>query len=399
MPKEEAVAVSRAKGSGAIILGKTNVPLMLRDLLSYNEIYGTTNNPWDLERTPGGSAAALAAGFGPLSLGSDIGGSLRIPAPFCGVYAHKATIGLVPARGHTTPSTPPFPREDDVLVVGPMTRSAADLGLALDVIASPDEERAGIGYRLQLRPPRHENLKSFRVLVIDEHPLVPTATAVRAALNRLSELLVNANVKISHESPLPPNLMESTRLYMKLLISAWAASWPPDLYGQTRSFAEALEADDKSLAAEPTRGAVMSHRDWTAADFARAGLRQQWSALFREFDVVLCPVMPIPAFAHDHLPTLTLQEGFAQAVVPSSSAESRHIEIDGKACPYVDAQLVWAGPATMAGLPATEAPIDRSQNGLPIGLRIIGPYLEDRTTIAFVEYIEHEFGGFAPPPG
>jgi amidase len=153
-PTEDAVAVARFKAAGAIIFGKTNVPLELGEWQSYNEIYGTTNNPWDLARTPGGSsggsAAALAAGFGPLSLGSDIGGSLRAPAHYCGVYAHKPTWGLVPFRGHTPPSFPPIPRDIDLAVAGPMARSASDLALALDVLAGPDETRGGIGYRLAL---------------------------------------------------------------------------------------------------------------------------------------------------------------------------------------------------------------------------------------------------------
>jgi amidase len=386
-PKEDAVIISRVKSAGAVILGKTNVPLELADIQSYNDIYGTTNNPWDLGRTPGGSsggsAAALAAGFGPLSLGSDSGGSLRQPAHFCGIYAHKPTLGLVPTRGFTPPSSPPLPLESDQGVVGPMARNAADLTLALDVIAGPDEERAGIGYRLALRPARHETLKSFRVLVIDTHPLVPTATAVRLALDRLSERLANVGVKVAHDSPFLPDLADSARLFMRLGRSNVAANWPAGLYDQTRSAAEALAPDDNSLAAERTRGAVMSHRDWVAADVARARLQQQWSVLFREWDVVLCPPMPTPAIPHDH----------------SSPIDARHIEIDGKPYLYRDAQLVWPSVATTPGLPATAAPIDRSETGLPIGVQIVGPYLEDRTTIAFAELIEREFGGFVPPPG
>jgi len=175
--QEDALIVARVKAAGAVIFGKTNVPIVLGDWQSYNEIYGTTNNPWDVGRTPGGSsggsAAALAAGFGPLSLGSDIGGSLRVPAHFCGIYAHKPTFGLVPARGHSPPGTRPLPRDIDLAVVGPMARSAADLSLVMDVIAGPDEERAGIGYRLALPAARHAVLQDFRVLVIDEHPLLP----------------------------------------------------------------------------------------------------------------------------------------------------------------------------------------------------------------------------------
>jgi amidase len=403
MPEQDALIVSRVKRAGAIVLGKTNVPLGLRDWQSYNDIYGTTRNPFDLDRTPGGSsggsAAALAAGFGALSLGSDIGGSLRTPAHFCGIFTHKPTLGLVPTRGQTAPATPPFAREDDLLVVGPMARSASDLALALDVIAGPDEARAGIGYRLQLRPPRHDQLKNFRVLVIDSHPLVPTSTAVRGAIDGLSERLACLGVTVARESPLLPDLAASARLYMRLLLSYWASNWPQDLYGRTRAAAESLSKNDTSLLAERIRGSVMSHRNWLQADEARVGLRHQCSALFREWDLVLCPPMPTPAFPHDQLSPLTPEEQFAQPVVPQSSPGARHIEVDGKKVGYVDAQLVWSALATMCGLPATVAPIARSEQGLPIGVQIIGPYLEDRTTLAFAELIEREFGGFLPPPG
>ena len=173
------MAVARVKSAGAVVLGKTNVPVGLEDWQSYNEIYGTTNNPFDLGRTPGGSsggsAAALAVGYGPLSLGSDIGGSLRAPAHFCGVYAHKPTFGLIPFRGHTPPPYPPLPREPDLAVVGPMSRSANDLSDLLDVIAGPDEIEAGRGYRLALPAARHTDIKAFRILVVDTHPLMPTA--------------------------------------------------------------------------------------------------------------------------------------------------------------------------------------------------------------------------------
>jgi amidase len=156
--RDDALIVSRVRAAGAVILGKTNVPLVLGDWQSYNAIYGVTRNPWDLERTPGGSsggsAAALAAGFGPLSLGSDIGGSLRVPAHFCGVTALKPTHGLVPSRGHVPPGAPALAREPDLAVVGPMARSVDDLVRLFDVIAGPDERGVGVGYRLALRPPR-----------------------------------------------------------------------------------------------------------------------------------------------------------------------------------------------------------------------------------------------------
>jgi amidase len=385
-PKEDALIVARVKKAGAVILGKTNVPLRLSDWQSYNNIYGTTNNPWDLGRTPGGSsggsAAAVASGFGPLSLGSDMGGSLRAPAHYCGVYAHKPTLRLVPPRGQVPPGVPPLPRDSDLAVVGPLARSAADLALALDVIAGPDEERAGIAYRLALPPARHHNLKDFRVLVIDKHPLGPTGRVVKAALARLSERLGRVGVKIAGASPSLPDLAESARIYTRLLSALWGADLSPGAYAAMRREAAALSPRDSSLAAERTRGAVISHRDWLEADSARTRLSQRWSELFREWDVVLCPAMPTPAFPHDH----------------SSPIEDRQIRIDGKSYSYLDAHIVWGELATTPGLPATVAPIDRSESGLPIGVQIIGPYLEDRTTIAFAELLEREFGGFMPPP-
>jgi amidase len=280
------------KSAGAVIIGKTNVPLGLADFQAYNDIYGTTNNPWDLDRSPGGSsggsAAALAAGFGQLSFGSDIGGSLRVPAHFCGVYVHKPTFGLVPVRGYTPP--PPFSPllpDGDLAVIGPLARTTADLALALDVIAGPDEQRAGIGYRLALPPARHDKLNSFRVLIIDTHPLMPTGSAVRAAIARLVERLVKSGVKVAHASALLPDLADSARLYMRLLESAKSAGMPPDRYDATRRSVAVLVPDDNSLGAERTRGTVMSHRDWLAADLVRARLQQQWSLLFREWDIVL----------------------------------------------------------------------------------------------------------------
>jgi len=384
MPEQDAVLIARVKAAGGIILGKTNVPLLLGEWQSFNDIYGTTNNPWDLNRTPGGSSggssAALAAGFGPLSFGSDIGGSLRVPAHYCGIYAHKPTLGLVPMRGHGVPGG--FARENGLSVVGPMARSAADLELSVDVIAGPDEARDGIAYRVALPAPRHDELKAFRVLLIDGHPLLPTSAAVRTALDDLAQRLVRAGVKVGRGSPLLPDAAESARGFMQLLMAAFAERWPPEQYEQARTAAATLKADDRSLTAERIRGAVMSHRAWAAADIARIKLQQQWKALFGEWDVVLCPPMPTPAFPHDH----------------STPFSARQVEIDGKLYPYFD-QMVWPGVATLPALPATAAPIAISDKGLPIGVQIIGPYLEDRTTIAFAALMEREFGGFVPPPG
>ena len=382
--QEDAHAVARLRAAGTVILGKTNVPYMLSDWQSYNDIFGTTNNPWDLGRTPGGSSggssAALAAGFGPLSFGSDIGGSLRIPAHFCGVYAHKPTLNLIPPRGHRVPGT--VQRIADLSVIGPMARAAADLELALDVTAGPEEARDGIAYRLALPAARHTLLTDFRVLVLLDHPLMATGAEVRAALDRLAQNLVKAGAKVSYTSPLLPDFAQATRLYTRLLTSNFAVRWPQGLYDRVQSEAKKLRADDNSIDAERLRGAVLDHREWAAADAARMLLQQQWAQVFRDWDVVLAPPVPTVAFPHDH-------------TAPQSA---RKIEIDGRLFPYGDL-LIWPGVATAPGLPATTAPLGVSSRGLPTGVQIIGPYLEDRTPLAFAALIEREFGGFVPPPG
>jgi len=386
VPKEDAVVTSRLKAAGGIVIGKTNIPIALRDFQSYNDIYGTTNNPWDVSRSPGGSsggsAAALAAGFGALSVGSDIGGSVRVPAHFCGVYGHQPSLGLVPLRGYGMPPSPPVPGSGDLAVAGPIARSASDLTLALDVIAGPDEEREGIGYRLALPPARHDDLRNFRIFVVDTHPLMPTSTSVRTAISGLTERLSKLGARVASSSASLPSLADSARLYMRLLRAATSPRLSPDSFVEAERLNGTLSARDHTLQAELLRGTVMSHRNWLAADAARLQFQQQWRAFFRDWDVVIYPSAAVPAFPQDQ----------------SEPIEARHLDIDGKPYPYLDACFIWADPASTCGLPATAVPIDRSATGLPIGLQIIGPYLEDRTTIGFAELIEREFGGFVPPP-
>ena len=383
-PEADALVVQRLKAAGAIILGKTNVPVGLTDWQSYNEVYGTTNNPWDLTRTPGGSsggaAAALAAGFVPLELGSDIGGSLRAPAHFCGVFSHKPSLDLVPQRGSGPPQAPSIPGRGDLAVIGPMARNAADLALELSVVAGPDELMEGIGYKLALPPPRHDGLADFRVLVIDKHPLCPTAANVAAALDGLADRLAKLGCTVLRTSSKMPDLARTTRNYVELLAAFFSANISPDVRLRTEAAAQALSPDDLSLTAAFLRGETMSHTAWIRTSRIRGGLRAAWQALFEDVDVVLCAAMPTVAFPHDH----------------SSPIRTRQLEVDGKKVSYDD-QIAWAGIATSNGLPATTMPIGHSDNGLPIGMQIIGGFLDDRTTIAFAGLIEREFGGFTPP--
>ncbi len=204
---------------------------------------------------------------------------------------------------------------------------------------------------------------------------------MQGALDRLADRLGKAGANISRSSPLLPDLAETARVYVELLAAGRAADLSTDVYQRAEAASKSLPPDDESLAAARVRGLAFSHRDWILTGRRAGHVRQQWRDLFKAFDVVLCPPMPTPAFPHDH----------------TKDQRMRRIDIDGQKIPYGH-QIVWASMATLLGLPATVAPIERSDDGLPIGVQIIGPYLEDRTTIAFAGLIEREFGGFVAPP-
>jgi amidase len=187
---------------------------------------------------------------------------------------------------------------------------------------------------------------------------------------------------VTRESPLLPDFAASSRLYMRMLLSFLSATFAPDVYEGAKQAAAQLDPNDMSLRAERLRGIALSHRDWVIADGGRTRLRAQWRELFKTFDAVICPIMPTPAYPHDHL----------------EPQESRNIDIDGTKYPYTD-QLAWPGIATLPGLPSTAIPVTMSSDGLPIGVQIVGPWLEDRTPLKLAELIEREFGGFVPPPG
>ncbi|HEX4183466.1 MAG TPA: amidase family protein [Caulobacteraceae bacterium] len=358
-PEIDALGVSRLKAAGAVILGKTNVPPFLSDWQSNNPIYGRTNNPWDTSRTAGGSsgggAAALAAGFTALEFGSDIGGSIRVPAAFCGVFGHKPSHGIIPSRGHAPPGIDGG--DIPLAVIGPMARSAADLGLALDVLAGPPPEEA-VAYRLVLPPSRGRSFSDFRVLMLTQHPAAPVDHEILAALDELASRLEASGAKVSRHSPLVPDLAAAHSVYMSIL-------------GPLMSPPEALMADDA-----PRVGA------WLQAHHAQTLIRRAWAALFETVDVVIAPSLGVVAFPHDDSPDM----------------QARTLSVNGEPSPYFS-QLAWPGMATLANLPATAAPIGRTKGGLPIGAQFIGPYLEDRTTIAFAGLVEQAFDGFTPPPG
>jgi amidase len=288
----------------------------------------------------------------PLELGSDIGGSIRVPAHFCGVFGHKPSYGIVPLRGHSPPGLDGGPVQ--LAVVGPLARSAADLQLAMDVIAGPEPEEAR-GYRLELPPPRQAELADFRVLVIDHHPAAGVDSEVRGAIHTLADRLDALGAPVARRSELLPNLEAQHGVYMAILNAAISRGAP--------------------------QGTTMNTHEWMNMLDAQVAFRRRWAALFEAFDVVIAPVLGVPAFPH----------------VDEPDQAKRRMIIDGEEAPFF-AQLAWPGVALLPNLPATAVPIGQTRGGLPIGAQIIGPYLEDRTTIAFAGLIEREFGGFRAPP-
>ncbi len=353
---QDSVAIARLKDAGAIILGKSNVPVMLADWQSANPIYGRTSNPWDVTKSPGGSsgggAAAVASGMVALELGSDLGGSIRVPAALCGVYGHKSSFGIVPMRGFKPPPAPDG-AGIPVSVLGPMARSARDLEMALDVLAGPEGLDA-TGYRLALPQPRHDSLKLFRVLVIDAHPAAALDDEIRGALCGLAEKLTGLGAKVSFRCDALPDPMQTLELFGKFLGVVTSRGGPPPSW-------------------------TMTVQQWMDLVDQQMTIRRQWAALFTQFDVVLAPAFGVPAFAHD------------------TGQGERTLFINGATTPY-GVQGAWSSMAGIANLPATVAPIGKTRSGLPIGIQIIGPFLEDRTTIGFAGLLEREFGGFTPPP-
>lgn len=376
----DAELVQRLRAAGAVVLGKTNVPRELADFQSYNEIYGQTNNPWDAARTPGGSsggsAAALAAGYVPLEFGSDIGGSIRNPAHFCGVYGHKPTWGIVSDLGHALPGAA---APADLAVVGPLARSADDLALALGVVAGPDR-RAAPAWRLELPPPAKTKLAEFRVAVWPQSDFAPVSTEVADRVQHVADALARAGATVSDAARPDVDLAKVLDTYYALLWGVMAAGVPDDVHAERRAEAAELAADDTSPRARAIRNAVQDHRAWVKHHHRRHRLRDAFAAFFADWDILLCPMMPTPAFPHDHGPTMT-----------------REIEVDGRAIPYFE-QLHWAGLVTVAQLPSTVFPSGPSTSGLPIGLQAVGREYDDRLTIAFTGLLAETLGGFTPPP-
>lgn len=377
----DAEVVRRLRAAGAIILGKTNVAPALADWQSANAVYGRTNNPWHTGRTPGGSsggaAAALAARFTALEVGSDIGGSIRGPAHFCGVWGHKPSWGVVPLDGHCLPGDllPP-----DIAVAGPMARCSQDLQLAMDVVAGPcgPDARA---WQLALPEPTHDGLRGLRIAVLPTHTRAPVAASIQAATLSLAGLARVAGADVQVIAQPPVEAEEAHDLFVMLMRAATLARGPTAVSETLAVEATRLAVRDRSYGAMTRRAAALSQRDWLAAQQTRQRIRLAWSAWFEQYDVLLCPAAMVTAFEHD----------------TQRAREQRQILVDGQLRDYND-QLFWAGLAGLPLLPATVFPVACDESGLPIGLQVIGPYLHDRLTIAAAGWLaELQPGPGAPP--
>ncbi|MBI1891158.1 MAG: amidase [Burkholderiales bacterium] len=388
VPQRHADVVAALIKAGAIIFGKTNVPLHAMDWQSYNANYGTTNNPWDLARTPGGSsggaAAALAAGLTSLDIGSDLAGSIRTPAHFCGVYGHKPSLNVVPTRGHIPPRPGIHPGEysgdAELAVIGPLARSADDLDLALDIIAGPKPHHQ-TAWSLTFPAPRKKELKDFKVGLWLDDPVCPVDAAVGDCLRKLADALAKAGAQVSDARP-AIDFTASHDIYMRLVAASQCAGQPDDRFYYALGRIQDLDRNDRSPMAQWLRGTAISHRDWVRSDYQRLLMRQKWADYFKEFDVLLCPVASVTAFAHDH------GEFFG-----------RTLQVNGQKRSYIDTMMAWAGLPNVSFLPVTTAPIGIAHNGLPVGVQIVGPYLEDKTPIHFAKLLAKRIGGFSAPSG
>lgn len=383
VPDADAPAVARLRAAGAIVFGKTNLPKWSGDWQSYNSLFGTANNPWDLSRTPGGSsggaAAAVAAGLTSFEVGTDIGGSIRVPAHCTGVYGHKPSFGLVSQLGY-------LDRVDggtvdvDMNVVGPLARSADDLAFLLHLLAGPDTDRA-TAWSVTLPGPRRDALAGYRMAAWFDDPAGRVDDEILEVLHLAVVALRRAGASIDEAARPAYSLAAADDLYRALVGAALSPTRNPDSFEMAAvAEAEPPEGQESELV-QMSRNVAMRHRRWLELQIDRARLRRVWADFFRTYDVMLCPVFPVVAFPHDH----------------SDDMFSRTTIVNGVPQPYLD-NLIWPGVIGVAYLPATVAPIGFTRAGLPVGIQIVGPYLEDNTPIDVARRLASATGGYVAPP-
>ncbi len=371
VPDTDADVVKRFRQQGAVIYGKTNLPRYANDVQSYNSVFGTSNNPYDLGRSvggsSGGSAGAVAAGLSSLEIGSDIAGSIRNPAAMCGIVGHKPSYGIVSARGQI-PGPPGTLTQADLAVVGPMARTAEDCAFALDILAGPDSWYAP-AWSLTLPAPRTPSPKGLRVAVMASDSACPVDPEIENRILEVAEALGDAGSVISHEArPSGFDFAKAERTFWNLLGAALSGGY---------TLAELEEIDKKLRSGQVVAGdlgivgASQRHRGWLSENERRLQMRRNWLEFFENWDVLLAPVAPTVAIPHDH----------------HQPASERRIQVAGEDRPYSDL-MSWMGVFGLVYLPATSVPIGLHSNGLPIGLQVVAPFLYDHTALAVAGWIE-----------
>jgi amidase len=381
VPERDARIVASVRAAGAVIMGKTNVPANAADWQTENLLFGRTGNPWNLDRVPGGSsggaAAAVAAGLVPLEFGSDIGGSIRYPAAWCGVYGHRPSVGVIPDSGHFPGSPLPNPTLK-LNTLGPIARTAEDLALGFEVVAGPDigEE---VGWRLELPAARHTRLSEFRVGIFPGADWRPVDPQIAAAIETLAGALRAAGATVAEAQP---EGFGDGRDHNEVFVSIAAAIQGSRLPTEERK----ARIASLNAAADPFGPIRAHHLEATAAEYmALHGRREQyracWRSFFQGWDVLLAPIVIVPAPPHSTLPS-----------------DERVAEFDGKTVSF-RVQSAYSGLSILSGIPGTAIPIGLSADGLPISIQVLGPYLEDRTTLEFARLVAAEIGGYQRPPG
>ncbi|MEU2395677.1 amidase [Streptomyces sp. NPDC007369] len=380
VPDRDADAVARLRAAGAVIVGKTNVPVMCQDLQTSNPLFGTTKNPYDETKTAGGSsggpAAAVASGITSLELGSDLAGSLRLPAAYCGVYALRPSGGIVPTRGHI-PRPPGWLSSSDMLTLGPIARTADDLDVLLDVLAAPAPAEAP-AWRIELPAPRHRRLADYRVGLWRDDPYCHVDDSIRRLLDEIAGILRSSGATVD-DTTRPVQLPDSDRLFQRLMFATASATATDAGFADDIAAADRIPADDPSGIFLHSR--TMRHRDWLRANEEREKLRGHWADYFTAHDVLITPAVPS-----------TCVDDQTSTPVPS-----RFITVDGQKRPYFD-QTAWLNLAGHVRLPALVMPAGRTADGLPLAVQIIGPYLADRTVIDMARHLARALPKPAQPP-
>ncbi len=382
VPDRDAATVAKLRAAGAVIWGKTNLPIYANDVQSYNDIFGVSNNPWDVSRTvggsSGGSAGAVAAGFSPLEVGSDIAGSIRNPAAMCGVVGHKPSYGIVSAKGQI-PGPPGTLTQADLAVVGPFGRTAKDCSLALDLLVGPDDWH-DTAWHLRLPEPRRTSVKELRVAVWANDPYCSVDPQIEAAIHSVAASLeANGAIVDDAARPVGFDFAKADRTFWNLLGGALSGSWSLD---EIERMAQQVAAGQDVAGELGVDGATLRHRAWLTNNERRLQMRARWREFFGSWDVLLAPVSPTAAIPHDH----------------TSPQSQRTITVAGQTRSYLD-QMRWMGLFGLAYLPVTCVPVGMLDGNLPIGMQIVGPFLEDRTTLAVAELVEEITGGTRRPTG